>query len=74
MTYTTPVVGFSKKMKNINKDLVIQEPVESIASCQWRVTTTPYKSASSWGSTRSQRISKPVFSDDYEVYVSKKIK
>ena len=32
MTYTTPVVGFSKKMNNINKDLVIQELVESIAS------------------------------------------
>ena len=31
------------------------------------------KSASSWGPRRSQRISKPVFSDDYEVYVSEEI-
>jgi len=60
-------------MNNINKDLVIQEPVESIASWQWRATTAPYESASSWGPTTSQRISKPVFSDDYEVYASKEI-
>ena len=59
-------------MNSINKDLVIQEPIESIASWQWRATTAPYESASSWGPRRSQRISKPV-SDVYEVYVSKEI-
>ena len=32
MTNTTPVVGSSKKINNVNKDHVIQEPVESIAS------------------------------------------
>ena len=32
MTYTTSVVGSSNKMNNVNKDLMIQEPVESIAS------------------------------------------
>jgi hypothetical protein len=32
MTYITPVVSSSKKMNKVNKDLVIQEPVESIAS------------------------------------------
>ena len=73
MTYTAPVVGFSKKMNNVNKDLVIQEPIESIASWQWRATTAPYESASMWGPTRSQIISKLVFSDDYEVYVSEEI-
>ena len=31
MTYTTPVVCSSKKMNNVNKDLVIQEPVESMS-------------------------------------------
>ena len=73
ITYTTPVVGSLKKMNNTNKDLVIQEPVESIASWQWRATIAPYESVSSWGPRRSQRISKPVFSDDYEVYVSEEI-
>ena len=58
MTYTTHVVGFSKKMNNVNKDLVIQEPVESIATWQWRATIASYESASSWGPIRSQRISK----------------
>ena len=60
-------------MNNVNKDLVIQEPIESITSWQWRATITLYESASSWGPKRSQRISKPIFSDDYEVYVSEEI-
>jgi hypothetical protein len=34
MTYTTPVVSSSKKMNNVNKDLVMQEHVEPIASWQ----------------------------------------
>ena len=73
MPYTTPVVGFSKKMNNVNKDLVIQEPIESIASWQWRAITAPYESASSWDPRRSQSVSKLVFSDDYEVYASEEI-
>ena len=31
MLYTTPVVSFSKKMNNVKKGLVLQEPIESIA-------------------------------------------
>jgi hypothetical protein len=34
MICTTPVVGSSKKMYNVNKDLEIQEPIESIATWQ----------------------------------------
>ena len=34
MTNTIPIVGSSKKMNNVNKDLVIQKLVESIASWQ----------------------------------------
>ena len=41
MTYTTLVVGFSKKMNNVNKDLVIHEPVESIASWQMESNNSP---------------------------------
>jgi hypothetical protein len=71
MTYTTPIVSSSKKMNNVNKDLVIQEPVESIVSWQWRATTAPYqRSASSWGHIRSQRIRKSAISNDYKDYVS----
>ena len=72
MTNTIPVVS-SSKMDNVNKDLVIQEPVESIISWQWRATITPYESASSWGPRRSQIIRKLIFSDDYKVYVSEEI-
>ena len=72
MTYTTSVVGSSKKMNNINKDLVIQEPVESIASWQWRATTAPYESASSWGLEGLKELVNQ-FSDDYKVYVSEEI-
>ena len=42
MLYTTPIVSFLKKMNNVNKGLVMQEPIESIAFWQ-RVTTAPYK-------------------------------
>ena len=31
MLHTTPVVSFSKKMNNVKKGLVMQEPIESIA-------------------------------------------
>jgi hypothetical protein len=34
MTNATPVVSSLKKINNVNKDIVIQEPVESIASWQ----------------------------------------
>ena len=73
MTYTTSIVDSSKKMNNINKDLVIQEPIELIASWQWRATIVPYESVSSWGPRRSQRIRKPAISEDYEVNVSEEI-
>ena len=69
MTNTTPVVGSSNKMNNVNKDPMIQEPVESIASWQWRATTAPYESASSWG--LKELVNQ--FSDDYKVYVSEEI-
>jgi len=41
MLYTTPVVSFSKKMNNVKKGLVMQEPIESIAFWQ-RATTALY--------------------------------
>ena len=59
-------------MNNINKDLVIQEPVESIASWQWRATTAPHESASSWGPEGLKELVNQ-FSDDYKVYVSEEI-
>ena len=31
MMHTTPIVSFSKKMNNVKKGLVMQEPIESIA-------------------------------------------
>ena len=31
MLHTTPIVSFSKKMNNVKKGLVMQEPIESIA-------------------------------------------
>ena len=40
--YTTPVVRFSKKMNNVKKGLVMQEPIESIVFWQ-RATTTLYR-------------------------------
>ena len=42
MLYTTPVVSFLKKMNNVKKDLVMQEPIESIAFWQ-RATTALYR-------------------------------
>ena len=42
MLYTTPVVSFLKKMNNVNKGLVMQEPIESIAFWQ-RATTALYR-------------------------------
>ena len=42
MLYTTPVVRFSKKMNNVKKGLVMQEPIESIAFWQ-RATTALYR-------------------------------
>ena len=42
MLYTTPVVSFLKKMNNVKKGLLMQEPIESIAFWQ-RVTTAPYR-------------------------------
>jgi hypothetical protein len=58
-------------MNNVNKDLVIHESVESIASWQWRAATTPYqRSASSWGHRRSQIIRKLAIFNDYKDYVS----
>ena len=48
-------------MNNVNKDLMIQELVEPIASWQWRAITAPYESANSWEHRRFQRISKPIF-------------
>ena len=42
MLYTTPVVSFSKKMNNIKKGLVMQEPIESTAFWQ-RATTALYR-------------------------------
>ena len=41
MLYTTPVVSFSKKMNNVKKGLVMQEPIEFIAFWQ-RATTALY--------------------------------
>ena len=41
MLHTTPVVSFSKKMNNVKKGLVMQEPIESIAFWQ-RATTALY--------------------------------
>ena len=74
MINTTHVVSSSKKMNNVNKDLVIWEPVELIASWQWRATIAPYESASSWGPRRSQRISKPVFPMTMKSMLVKKFK
>ena len=74
MTYTTPIVSSSKKMNNVNMDLVTQEPVESITSWQWRATTVPYESASSWGPRRSQRISKSIFLMTMKSMLVKKFK
>ena len=41
MLYTTPVVSFTKKMNNVKKGLVMQEPIESAF---WqRATTALYR-------------------------------
>ena len=42
MLHTTPVVSFSKKMNNVKKGLVMQEPIESIAFWQ-RATIALYR-------------------------------
>ena len=72
MTYTTPVVGFSKKMNNVDKDLVIQEPIESIASWQWRATIAHMKVPVAEALEGLKELVNQ-FSNDYEVYVSKEI-
>ena len=42
MLHTTPVVSFSKKMNNVKKSLVMQEPIESIDFWQ-RATIALYR-------------------------------
>jgi len=65
MTCTTPVVGSSKKMYNINKDLVMQHLIESIASWQWKSNNNP-----TW---KKCQLEKWVISVDYKVYTSEEI-
>jgi hypothetical protein len=84
MTYTTPVVSSSKKMNNVNKGLVIQEPVELAISDDFKVHVSEMLVVEALETTkphikevpvvkapeRSQRIRKLAISDDYKVYVS----
>ena len=60
-------------MNNINKDLVIQESIESIASWQWRATTTPNMKVSAAEAPEGLKELVNQFFDDYEVYVSEEI-
>ena len=52
-------------MYNVNKDLVIQEPIESIASGQRKSNNSPI-----W---KKCSLEKSVISVDYKVYASKEI-
>ena len=59
-------------MNHVNNDLVIQEPVELVASWQWRATTGHIKVLVDEALEGLKELVN-LFSDDYGVYVSKEI-